>query len=218
MRALAADLKGGPGRNNALGAHQAYAFSYAVAKPWLKEWHLHADQVQAQFIASAIWRFSSFASWAKAQEFQGLICLPSISAQENNCFSAMDWCGIRLARYLNIPIYLGAFQKLRRHRQHEQSAENRLDGELFLEWSKSAPNIYGQRILLLDDVYTTGTSLLQAQYLLRKAGAFSSDYFTLTRKILEIRVPHPEEKILNSTSDVRAHVESTELDLQPQYK
>lgn len=80
------------------------------------------------------------------------------------------------------------------HSQHERGAKARLDTPLFMEInprSRHAREIRGKRILLVDDVCTTGTSLLQCSQVLLEQGAFSVSRFTFAEALAKDRADYP---------------------------
>jgi predicted amidophosphoribosyltransferase len=64
-----------------------------------------------------------------------------------------------------------AFHKIGRRTQHGRSAAERMDTEIFLELARPAEWIRGKQALVIDDVHTTGTTLDQCAFALRRAGA-----------------------------------------------
>jgi hypoxanthine phosphoribosyltransferase len=61
-----------------------------------------------------------------------------------------------------------------------------MDGELFLQFSTGQEyKVRDKKVLLFDDVSTTGTTLEQSAYLLRQAGAREVVDFRLAVKVME---------------------------------
>jgi predicted amidophosphoribosyltransferase len=83
-----------------------------------------------------------------------------------------------LAKELRIPL-LPCLSKSKRT-QHDKNAYERMDAPCFVRF-KAGINLNGKRLLLLDDVSTTGTTLEMSAYVLRKQGAFV-DTFSLAHK------------------------------------
>lgn len=85
----------------------------------------------------------------------------------------------KISRALGLPL-LQPFEKIGRHSQHGRSLTGRMDAPCFV---KLKGRVRG-RILLIDDVHTTGTTLDQCAYLLRKAGAEEVVCFSLARQMM----------------------------------
>jgi predicted amidophosphoribosyltransferase len=102
--------------------------------------------------------------------------------------------GKALAKDLRVPL-LQPFEKIGRRSQHGLSLAERMDTACFVRLSPTlAP---GGRILLIDDVDTTGTTLDQCAYLLRKAGVEEVVLYSLARQVmpsLERKKAKPEEE------------------------
>ncbi|WP_017436406.1 ComF family protein [Saccharococcus caldoxylosilyticus] len=84
-----------------------------------------------------------------------------------------------LAELLALPIH----DILTRHhleKQSKKSRRERLRTENFFQFSGKT-SLQGKRIVLIDDIYTTGTTLRHAAKVLLKAGAASVSSFTLAR-------------------------------------
>lgn len=73
-----------------------------------------------------------------------------------------------------------AFHKTAVRRQHERGFAHRCSGGLFMALREDF-HFSGKRVLLIDDVHTSGTTLAQAETLALEAGAKSVELFTLSR-------------------------------------
>ena len=70
-------------------------------------------------------------------------------------------------------------------RQHGKNLSERMDQPCFLRISSSmGESIVGKKVLLIDDVYTSGTTLEMSAYLLRKQGASEVICFSLVYKMV----------------------------------
>lgn len=95
--------------------------------------------------------------------------------------TALEIFSKRVGQHLGIPAELG-FRKVGRLHQHQKNRLNRMDAELLFEpIVKSIP----QRVLLFDDVESTGTSLDQCKYLLKNLGAKRVYRFPLVVNVME---------------------------------
>jgi predicted amidophosphoribosyltransferase len=74
------------------------------------------------------------------------------------------------------------FRKVQNFYQHQKKRKDRMNGEIFFDYV--GPPIKGQRILLLDDVSSTGTSLDQAKFLLKQEGASYVKKFSLVENVM----------------------------------
>jgi predicted amidophosphoribosyltransferase len=103
-----------------------------------------------------------------------------IAPQNRQCpESGLDLLGRKISQALGLPV-LRPFEKLGRHSQHGRSLTGRMDSPCFVRLKERVRG----RLLLIDDVYTTGTTLDQCAYLLRKAGADEVVSFSLARQVM----------------------------------
>ncbi|TYR76042.1 ComF family protein [Rossellomorea vietnamensis] len=72
---------------------------------------------------------------------------------------------------------------IRKHseKQSKKSRQERIHSETVFDLSPDQPNITNQSILLIDDIYTTGTTLRHAAQCLKQAGAKQVSSLTLAR-------------------------------------
>ena len=78
------------------------------------------------------------------------------------------------------------FLKERRHSQHDQDRSGRMNVDAFVIWATGEEAIVrGRRVLVIDDVDTTGTTLEIAAYRLRKAGAAEVSLFSVATQVME---------------------------------
>jgi competence protein ComFC len=71
--------------------------------------------------------------------------------------------------------------RIHSEKQSKKSRQERIRLPEVFHLSPSAPPIEGKRILLIDDVYTTGSTLRHAAFILLQAGAKSVQSVTLAR-------------------------------------
>ncbi len=119
----------------------------------------------------------------KTKGFQLLVLAPQNPRKET---SGLVLLGEMLSRELKIPV-LEPFEKIGARTQHGRSLAARMDTACFIrlrverEWGK---------VLLIDDVHTSGTTLDLCAYLLMQAGAVRVEKFCLARQM----VPRLERK------------------------
>ena len=121
------------------------------------------------------------------QNWQPEILMTVPSRQSENGFSAMENLISSYAKKIQVPFLRKVLIKDKKVSQHERQAKDRLNGETFIGLSKAVKDsnaIRGKRILLFDDVFTTGTSLLQSELVLLDAGAKEVKFFTLCHRTL----------------------------------
>jgi competence protein ComFC len=88
--------------------------------------------------------------------------------------------GKAIAAELKIPLWQ-PFTKVGRRTQHGKSLAERMDAACFVKLHRQ---VSGSKILLLDDVLTTGTTLEQCAYLLRKSGGAEVEVFSLAKQMM----------------------------------
>lgn len=109
--------------------------------------------------------------------------------------SGLYLLGLELGRALKVPVSR-PFVKAGGRSQHGRSLSDRMDTVCFVEL-RTGESYGGKNLLLLDDVDTTGTTLDQCAYLLRKAGAGEVVRFSLARQMMpgfERKNREPEQK------------------------
>lgn len=77
------------------------------------------------------------------------------------------------------------FRKNAIHSQHGRDRGGRMNAELFVELLAGGGPLAGHRVLVIDDVDTTGTTLEIAAYRLRKAGAAHVSLFSVATQMME---------------------------------
>ena len=94
--------------------------------------------------------------------------------------SGLELLGLAVARRLRVPLRR-PFAKVRGHTQHGRTLSGRMDGPCFVRLRRRVEG----KTLLLDDVYTTGTTLDQCAYLLRRAGGGEVVAYSLARQVVQ---------------------------------
>lgn len=93
--------------------------------------------------------------------------------------SGLEILGRRMAERLQVPCYR-PFVKVGNRSQHGRSLNERMNSPCFIRLSMEVKG----KTLLLDDVLTTGTTLDQCAYLLRRGGATDVVTFSLARQMM----------------------------------
>ena len=132
-----------------------------------------------------ILKFSPFSRVCHEKKIE---VITSISGQARNnkiMPSGVELLALELAKALRIPFLGNVFYKSRQTEQRKLKGEERYDQNLFLNLDIRSKNaIVGKNILIFDDIYTTGTTLLQAAALSKRAGARLVSIFTLGYRAL----------------------------------
>ncbi len=131
--------------------------------------------------ANLLWRVCQrkklFQKWQKFSP-QKIYWLPQGDPRE---VTALEYFARSVGRELGIPAELG-FQKIGSGHQHTKNRIHRMDVDLLFEpFHQRVP----ERILLIDDVESTGTSLDQCKYLLKRLGAKRVQSFALVVNVME---------------------------------
>lgn len=116
------------------------------------------------------------------QSFDGLCFVASdpVSIRERG-FDSNYLFGSRIAEFLRIKLYPQSFKRrpfLKRFREMSSLERNRMSSLIFLPWNLPPK---GSRILLVDDVLTSGASLTACARILRKAGCHIEAYVLARR-------------------------------------
>lgn len=89
-------------------------------------------------------------------------------------FSQSEWLAKALSKQISVPCIADALKKIRRtKKQHTLSAQERMKNLTGAFAVNRPERIRGQRILLVDDVFTTGTTAYETAEVLIRAGALS---------------------------------------------
>lgn len=119
-----------------------------------------------------------YARW-RSEKFTALVTAPQSRFSPH---SGLGLLGRNIARALGIE-YLPVLRKAEGHKQHLRSRGERMDDEVFISVTPYA-ELSGKKVLLIDDVFTTGTTLAMSAYVLRKAGAAEVVTYTLAMKMM----------------------------------
>jgi len=76
---------------------------------------------------------------------------------------------------------INLLKRVHSEKQSKKSRNERIRLPQVFQLSETAPPFQNKQILLIDDVYTTGSTLRQAAIILRQAGAKSVQSLTLAR-------------------------------------
>jgi predicted amidophosphoribosyltransferase len=114
----------------------------------------------------------------RGQKFHRVLWIPQ-GKQQN--ITGLEIFARNFARERKISASCG-FRKIQNTFQHQKKRKDRMDREIFFKYI--GPPLKGERILLLDDVLSTGTSLDQAKYLLKREGASCVKTFALVENLM----------------------------------
>lgn len=134
-----------------------------------------APRTAAGWCFALLERQGQIARW-RAEGFHSVALAPQNRRREE---SGLVIAGEKIARAIGVPL-LQPFEKISRHSQHGRSVSGRMDGPCFVKMSRRVEG----KVLLVDDVHTTGTTLDQCAYLLRKGGAAEVVGFSLARQMM----------------------------------
>lgn len=152
-----------------------------------------APRTAAGWCLALLERSGQMARWR--EEGFGFVALAPQNQRRQE--SGLAIAGEKISRALKVPL-LQPFEKIARHSQHGRSVSGRMDAACFVRINRPVSG----KVLLIDDVHTTGTTLDQCAYLLRKAGAAEVVCYSLARQM----VPGLERK------KGQAREESEEMD------
>ncbi len=125
------------------------------------------------------------------QQWDILIPIPSSARMfRKRCFHPCVEMGHQVARALNIPLRQLLTTNSKRAPQASLHHDARLRGIRELFAVRSSKSIHNKRVLLLEDVITTGATLTAAAQCLKGAGAGSVDVVALSRAQVWQRFRH----------------------------
>lgn len=134
-----------------------------------------APRTAAEWCFRLLERSGHLARW-RAEKFDSVVLAPQNPRREE---SGLEIVGEKIGEVLGLPL-IQPFKKLERHSQHGRTISGRMDAPCFMRVNGPVVG----RVLLIDDVHTTGTTLDQCAYLLRKAGATEAVIFSLARQMM----------------------------------
>ena len=135
-----------------------------------------APKLGAAWCLALLARSGHMESW-RAARFTAVALAPqNPKAGERGLFLV----GKAIAAELKVPL-LQPFVKVGRRTQHGKTLAERMDAACFVKLNRQ---VVGSKILLLDDVLTTGTTLDQCAYLLRKSGGVEVEVFSLAKQMM----------------------------------
>lgn len=134
-----------------------------------------APRTAAAWCFALLERNGQLSRWRR-EGFDSLVIAPQNERREE---SGLFLAGELISRALGLSL-LVPFEKVGGHSQHGRSISGRMDAPCFIRLKGRVSG----KILLVDDVHTTGTTLDQCAYLLRKAGAQEVVSFSLARQVM----------------------------------
>jgi predicted amidophosphoribosyltransferase len=134
-----------------------------------------APRTAAGWCFALLERRGHLARW-RAEGFSAVLIAPQNRRKQE---SGLAILGEKVARALSLPLFQ-PFEKIGLRSQHGRSITGRMDTPCFVKLNGGVRG----KVLLIDDVHTTGTTLDQCAYLLRKAGAEEVACFSLARQMM----------------------------------
>lgn len=146
---------------------------------------LHALRGGAPYTAAA-WALNLLEKRGRIDNWKGQgvqLVLPAPQRMRaRNSASGLVLLARGVAGALSCEFIAPAFRKKRDRTQHGRNLTERMDTACFVELAIPPARVRGKRVLVLDDVETTGTTLDLCAYVLRKAGAARVETFALAKQ------------------------------------
>ncbi|GAA0110074.1 ComF family protein [Clostridium tertium] len=118
-------------------------------------------------------------------DVDAILFIPSSKkALKDRGFNQCEFMAQKLSRTLNIPIYSDIIKVKNIKEQKTLSKEDRFKNIEGAFGIKSNKNIKNKNIILIDDVITTGATLLECEKLLKKSGANSIKILTVAKSYI----------------------------------
>lgn len=162
-----------------------------------QDFQLYYDRSSAAFIKGlkrgANWRMQKLAYRIFAKQLRRAELAPNtwICAMPTGAYGiqtqGLEIVARELAQDFSLQFKSKLLRKIVARKQSELGARSRLSAEVFLSLDPLQKNILeseSPNVFILDDVLTTGTSLFQAEFLLKQAGARRVAQITLARRPL----------------------------------
>lgn len=155
----------------------------SVTQDWIEQFKFRKDSRMKYFLASLL--VEKAMQCVQTDSFDLLVPIPlSSSRLFERGFNQSEELALCLAPKLKIEVASDILIKRDDlFKQSKRGRDSRLTEMLkkFLKNSQSQVDIYKKRILLVDDIYTTGATLYAAAYILRQEGVASVSSLTLAR-------------------------------------
>lgn len=103
-------------------------------------------------------------------------------------FNQSELLALELAKYISVPVNISVLKQIK-------STCEQIDLNIQERWAntrgayKASPKASGKRVLLIDDVYTTGATTWECSKVLIEAGCLFVDVFTFARSPRFYNVP-----------------------------
>lgn len=115
-------------------------------------------------------------SWE--EPLQHIVTIPSLRTEREPLPNGIELLAIQLAQENNCPFHFRLLKK-NKVQQRTLKREARLQSKLNLTFRRPPPFLARERILILDDVRTTGATLRKCKQLFHKHGFCNLRFFTL---------------------------------------
>lgn len=118
-------------------------------------------------------------------EAEAIFFIPSSKkALKERGFNQCEFIAKKISKQLNIPVYNDISKVKNIKEQKTLSKEDRIKNVIGAFEIKSNKNIKNKKIILIDDVLTTGSTVLECEKLLKKNGACSIKILTVAKSYI----------------------------------
>ncbi len=158
------------------------AFVYeGVIKAALREYKYSGKDYLGKFLGK--WMWSEFLRHPEFREYEALVAIPlSRSKLRKRGFNQSLLLARVLSRYTGLPVLSGAVTKTRDTPSQALLKREERKTNIVGAFSADREVVAGKKIILIDDVATTGFTLEEAARVLKKAGARKVCAYVLARE------------------------------------
>lgn len=114
----------------------------------------------------------SYSGWIRRREISAIVPIPlSRRRQRQRGFNQAELVARRIGRELGIPVYSHLLLRIRDTRAQKELNDEERKNNLKRAFKTSVNKVQLDHILLIDDIYTTGSTMNEAAKMLKQAGA-----------------------------------------------
>lgn len=114
----------------------------------------------------------SYSGWIRRREISVIVPIPlSRRRQRQRGFNQAELVARRIGRELGIPVYSHLLLRIRDTRAQKELNDEERKNNLKRAFKTSVNKVQLDHILLIDDIYTTGSTMNEAAKMLKQAGA-----------------------------------------------
>ncbi|MGE3260423.1 MAG: ComF family protein [Bacteriovoracia bacterium] len=169
------------GVRRALTAEEEYLLNFSDSVPPLFHGlRKAAPHYASRFLLSFLERAPQLKDWRK----EGIEMVITAPQRAQDGPSGLALVGEGTAQLLGAEFLPGFLAKEKGRAQHGRNFSRRVDTHCFVSIAGKPEKIRGKKILVLDDVLTSGTTLDLSGYVLRKAGAKWVRAFALAHQVM----------------------------------